>query len=37
MASGIEMAGSLYRLIYGTREASVMMCKKLSRNAGRYR
>jgi hypothetical protein len=25
----MEMAAALYRLIYGTREAVVMMCKKL--------
>src|ERR671919_2474040 len=27
MTSGMEMAAALYRLIYGTREAVVMMCK----------
>jgi len=28
----MEMAAALYRLIYGTREAIVMMCRKLNRN-----
>jgi hypothetical protein len=29
----MEMATRLYRLIYGTWEAAVMMCQKLSRNS----
>jgi len=33
MTSGMEMAAALYRLIYGTREAVVMMCKSSGRNA----
>jgi hypothetical protein len=28
----MEMAAALHRLIYGTREAVVMMCEKLNRN-----
>jgi hypothetical protein len=33
MVSGMEMATRLYRLIYGTWEAAVMMGQKLSRNS----
>jgi hypothetical protein len=32
MTSGMETAGALHRLKYGTREAVVMMCEKLSGN-----
>jgi len=32
MASGMEMAAALHRLIYGTREAVVMMCEELNGN-----
>jgi hypothetical protein len=32
MTSGMEMAAALCGLIYGTREAVVMMCNKLNRN-----
>jgi hypothetical protein len=31
MTSGMEMAAALYRLMYGTREAVVMMREKLSK------
>jgi hypothetical protein len=33
MASGMEMAAALSRLICGTREAVVMMCEELNRNS----
>ena len=35
MTSGMEMAAALHRLIYGTREAALLMSKALCRNFAR--